>query len=482
MLSEYIHQYIKVKEDESLETITESYSFNVLEKDNKIGVMIVGLGGNNGTTFTAGILAKQGGLQWETKDGCNDVEFLGSISEYGSVHIGYREDGNPYTKLYKEMLDLHNIKDIVVGGWDICGDDLYTASVSNKVLDINLREQLRNDLQSIKPLPSVYYPNFIANNQKDRATNILKNSSKWKDLLQIIKHIEDFKSKNHVSKVVVFWSASTERFSIGSWKTKEELISAIDENDEEVSPSTIFAVESCITCSIFLNGSPQNTLSPVIHELAEEYGGFIGGEDLKTGQTKIKSVLADFLVSSGIRPLSIVSYNHLGNNDGKNLDEYQQFRSKEITKKSVIDDIVENNPVLFNGKVPDHTVVIKYVPAVGDSKRAMDEYYSELFLNGKQTIAIHNTCEDSLLAVPLMLDLVLFSEFFSRLLISKNKDKFKSLSNTLSVLSFFFKQPFLNSGEPLINSFFNQKYGLENFARILNGMPPLDFLNLRYKV
>src|SRR5690606_15547160 len=140
--------------------------------------------------------------------------------------------------------------------------------------------------------------------------------------------------------------------------------------------------------------------------LAEEKGTFIAGDDFKTGQTKIKSVLVDFLVSAGIKPIAITSYNHLGNNDGMNLSAPKQFRSKEISKSNVVDDMVESNGILYKvGEHPDHTVVIKYVPTVGDSKRALDEYVSEIFMGGHNTIAIHNTCEDSLLAAPVMLDL-----------------------------------------------------------------------------
>jgi myo-inositol-1-phosphate synthase len=124
-------------------------------------------------------------------------------------------------------------------------------------------------------------------------------------------------------------------------------------------------------------------------------------------------------VSAGIKPTSIVSYNHLGNNDGQNLSSFPQFRSKEISKSNVVDDMVESNKILYkNSKdYPDHCVVIKYVPNVGDSKRAMDEYVSEIFLNGLNTIVIHNTCEDSLLAAPIMIDLILLTELFERILV-----------------------------------------------------------------
>lgn len=166
----------------------------------------------------------------------------------------------------------------------------------------------------------------------------------------------------------------------------------------------------------YINGSPQNTFVPGLIELAEREGVFIAGDDFKSGQTKFKSVLVDFLVSAGIKPCSIVSYNHLGNNDGYNLSAPQQFRSKEISKSNVVDDMVNSNQILYGDGIshPDHCVVIKYVPYVSDSKRAMDEYISELMLGGHNTIVVHNTCEDSLLASPIIIDLTILAELCQR--------------------------------------------------------------------
>merc|ERR1711916_338774 len=150
---------------------------------------------------------------------------------------------------------------------------------------------------------------------------------------------------------------------------------SIARSDSEVSPSTLFAVASILEGCPYINGSPQNTFVPGVFELAEEHNVHIGGDDFKSGQTKMKSVLVDFLVSAGLKVTSIVSYNHLGNNDGKNLSAPQQFRSKEISKSNVVDDMVASNNILYApNEYPDHTVVIKYVPYVKDSKRAMDEY------------------------------------------------------------------------------------------------------------
>lgn len=480
MTTQYIEKIVKVNSKDI--SITENkYNFKVSPCSQKIGVMIVGLCGNNGTTFTTSILSKQLDKTWKNKNGEHKTNFYGSLYEYGSVHIGYDENKKAYSKLYREMLEMNKINDIVISGWDIVKDDLYTASEKQKVIDYDLREQLKNDLKRIVPMPSVYYPSFIANNQIDRVNNVLRNKHKIDDLLSIINDIEKFKKENNILKVIVLWSGSTERFSKGKWKTSSEIFDAIKNNDPEISPSIIFALAASSCKCIFLNCSPQNTINPAVLDFVYKNNSFIGGDDLKTGQTKLKSVIVDYLVSSGIKPLSITSYNHLGNNDGKNLNEYPQFVSKEITKKNVIDDAIENNPELFKDSLPDHCVVIKYVPAVGDSKRAIDEYYSKICLDGRHTLSIINTCEDSLLATSVMLDLILFSELLSRIYVSKNGGEYKHLSNILSFLSFFFKSPIVNVDEPVINCFFNQKYGLENLFRVINGLPPLDFINLNLK-
>ena len=163
----------------------------------------------------------------------------------------------------------------------------------------------------------------------------------------------------------------------GIHDTEKNLRAAIRAENPEISPSTLYAL-ACLDEGVpFINGSPQNTFVPGVLEAACRLRVLIGGDDFKTGQTKMKSVLVDFLISAGIKPLSIASYNHLGNNDGKNLMEPDVFRSKEISKSNVVDDIVASNRILYReGEHPDHVVVIKYVPSVDDSKRAMDEYVS----------------------------------------------------------------------------------------------------------
>jgi len=218
-------------------------------------------------------------------------------------------------------------------------------------------------------------------------------------------------------------------------------------------------------------------------ELANRYGVFIGGDDFKTGQTKVKSVLVDFLVSAGIKPTAIVSYNHLGNNDGKNLSAPQQFRSKEISKSNVVDDMVESNNILYKrDEYPDHVVVIKYVPYVRDSKRALDEYTSRIFMGGHNTITLTNVCEDSLLAAPLMLDLILLTELMERISYKTGAmAEWERFDPVLSILSYLLKAPLVPKGAPVVNALFRQRAAIVNVFRACVGLPAENDMLLEYR-
>jgi len=209
----------------------------------------------------------------------------------------------------------------------------------------------------------------------------------------------------------------------------------------------------------------------------------IGGDDFKSGQTKMKSVMVDFLVSAGIKPTSIVSYNHLGNNDGKNLSAPQTFRSKEISKSNVVDDMVGSNRILYDQhEHPDHVVVIKYVPYVADSKRAMDEYTSEIFMGGHNTIVMHNTCEDSLLATPLILDLAILADMTSRIEYkTPEMAEWASFHPIMSILSYLIKAPLVPPGAPVVNALFKQRACIENLFRACVGLPADNHMLLEHK-
>lgn len=364
--------------------------------------------------------------------------------------------------------------------------NLGDAMKRSKVLDVNVQDQLYDQMKKLKPLPSVYFPDFIAANQADRADNCLT-GTKQEQLDQVRKDIRDFKAANGLDKVVVLWTANTERFAAieeGVNDTAENLLASIARGEEEISPSTIFAVACILEHTTYINGSPQNTFVPGVMELAEKEHVFIGGDDFKSGQTKMKSVMVDFLVSAGIKPVAIASYNHLGNNDGKNLNAPQTFRSKEISKSNVVDDMVASNRLLYSeGEHPDHIVVIKYMPYVGDSKRAMDEYTSEIFMGGRNTIAMHNTCEDSLLATPLILDLVILAEICERIQIKKEgSEEFESFHSVLSFLSYLIKAPLVPRGTPVVNALFAQKQCITNIFRACLGIPAENNMMLEHKL
>lgn len=301
----------------------------------------------------------------------------------------------------------------------------------------------------------------------------------------------EFKSANNLDKVIVQWTANTERYADilqGVNDTAENLMKAIESGHEEVAPSTVFAVASILENAPFINGSPQNTFVPGAIELAEKHGAFIGGDDFKSGQTKMKSALVDFLINAGIKLTSIASYNHLGNNDGMNLSSQKQFRSKEISKSNVVDDMVAANNVLYkDGEHPDHCVVIKYMPAVGDDKRALDEYYAEIFLDGHQTISLFNVCEDSLLASPLIIDLVLVTEMMTRVQWKAHSSNgstadYSGFHSVLSILSYMLKAPLTPSGTPVVNALAKQRAALTNIFRACVGLEPENDMTLEHKL
>jgi len=307
---------------------------------------------------------------------------------------------------------------------------------------------------------------------------------------RIQQDIRNFKETNNLDKVIVLWTANTERYAEiieGVNTTSEELMNSIQSGHAEVSPSTVYAVAAVREGCSYINGSPQNTFVPGLKQLAAEHGTFIAGDDFKSGQTKIKSVLADFLTNAGLKMESIVSYNHLGNNDGKNLNEQAQFRSKEISKSGVVDDMVYSNPILFPNMEedhPDHCVVIKYVPFVGDSKRAMDEYTCRIFMGGLNTIAMHNTCEDSLLATPLILDLVILTELCERIkyqIPSQGIEDWSSFDTILSILSYLLKAPMVEENAPIVNALNAQRSCIENILKALIGIQGENHMGLEYK-
>jgi len=435
----------------------------------------VGLGGNNGSTVVAGVIANREKITWRTKDGVQTPNYWGSVTQASTLKLGTGSDGRDVYVPFKNILPMVDPNDMVFSGWDINGANLAEAMERAKVLEYDLQRQLVPFMRDIRPLPSIYIPDFIAANQSERANNVLRGTIQ-EMMDKIRQDIRDFKSNNRLDKVIVIWSANTERFCDvieGLNDTADNLLEAIRIGEEEISPSILFAVASILEGCTYINGSPQNTFVPGVIELSLRHDVRIAGDDFKTGQTKMKSVMVDWLIGAGLKPVSIVSYNHLGNNDGKNLSAPSQFRSKEISKSNVVDDMVESNQILYRpDEHPDHVVVIKYVPYVGDSKRAMDEYVSKIFMNGHNTIVMHNTCEDSLLASPIILDLVILAELCERIQFkTEEMDDFENLNPILSILSYLLKAPLVPRGTPVVNALMKQRSCLENIFKACLGLP-----------
>lgn len=250
--------------------VTQEFEFQTGRVVPKMGVMFVGLGGNNGSTVTGGILANKHGLTWETKSKTMKPNYWGSLTQASTTWVGTDGQGREVFAPLNQVLPMVDPNDLVVGGWDISKMNLADAMKRAEVFEPELQRKLRPYMEAMVPLPAPYYPDYIAANQESRADNTMPGTKK-EHLEQIRKDIREFKAANGLDSVVVLWTANTERFSSitpGVNTTADELLAAIDAGEEEIAPSTIFAVACILEGAPFINGSPQNTFVPGCMELA----------------------------------------------------------------------------------------------------------------------------------------------------------------------------------------------------------------------
>lgn len=279
--AEYTYQTTDVSVDAATGAVTAKpvdtkFVFETARKVPKTGLMIVGWGGNNGTTVTAGIIANKRGITWKTKLGEQKPDYYGSLTQASTVRLGSAGGRDVYVP-FNSVLPMVHPNDLVITGWDISSANLGDAMVRAQVLDYDLQRQMYPIMKEFKPLPSIYYPDFIAANQSDRADNVLTtaNNTKSEHVEAIRAQIREFKAANGLDKVLVLWSANTERFSDvapGLNMTAAEVLASIARNEAEVSPSTVFAVATILEGCTYINGSPQNTFVPGVIELAEQKG------------------------------------------------------------------------------------------------------------------------------------------------------------------------------------------------------------------
>ena len=459
----------------------ETYEFVTGAAPARLGVMLVGWGGNNGVALTAGLLAHRDGITWRDRKGERRPDLWGSFTQAATTPAGALPGGGELQVPFGRLLPMVAPEDLVLGGWDITGDDLATAAEKAGVLEPDLLRQLRPALAQMVPLPGAFAPERVAANQAPRAREVLPGGPR-EQLARLREDIRAFRARVGCPRPVVVWTASTEKGggvedAPGALDTPEGLLAAI-EGGAALPPSVLYAAACALEGGLFVNGSPQATLAPGVVALAAAHGGAVAGDDVKSGQTKVKAALVEMLVGAGLPPRALVSYNHLGNNDGANLSEPGCVAAKLVSKARGVEDILATNGVLFpeGAPRPPHRVVIEYVPPAGDTKRAFDEYSCGTFLGGDHTLVLYQACEDSLLAAPLLLDLALLTELFSRVRVRAPGASGPAplRADVSALLGYFLKNP--GGDGARVGGLAAQRAELENFLRVLAGLPARDHI------
>ncbi len=364
------------------------------------GMLIVGLGGNNGVTMLAGLRANQLGLEWEAPTGKVQANYLGCITQ---LPMKGGKGG------YNESYALADANRGAIGGWDIRPTPLGDALYESHVLDYDLVRQVRAPLNQIEVMKGVWNPSFIGESQHATATHVVDaaRTPHARAVKLLRQDIQRFRATHQIpaqGHITVIWSASVERPCLKDFATAAALLAAIEADDPEVSPSLLYAVAACLEGCSFVNGGSQNTLCPALDELA---GGksYVLGTDFKAGQTKFKTAAVEYIRALGLKPTVIASSNHLGNNDMLNLTSKKTLDAKMRVKSDIFAGWEES---------VDHQVRVMYTPFIGDEKRDIVEYTSLGFLGSPHTMVTYTRCMDSILCVPLMVDVAVWCDYFAR--------------------------------------------------------------------
>lgn len=464
-----------IRTDDGVITVmhNDQTTFRTQRKVARTGVLIAGIGGNNGSSFVATVLAMQRGLSWRTREGVRyATDLFGSVTQSSYIDIapGIRANFEDVIPMLLRPIDI-----VAVDGWDISGVDLGEAMARAGVLPPDLQTQLYDSMAHIHPRPAPYDETYIDVSQKEYVDNAMPETRRGAQVEQIRTDIRNYREQHNLDTVIVLWSGSTERSSpiINEVNdTAGALMRSICSDDSRIAPSTLFGVASVLEKCPFVNCSAQQTFVPGLVLLARQHNVIIAGNDLKTGQTKLKAAISEMYAGAGFQPTSIVSFNHLGNRDGENLAGVEQLASKAASKATVVE------LTKFPRHVkPDHVVDIKYVPSVGDTKRAIDEYVSDIAMGGKHTMLVYQTCEDTLLAVPLMIDIVIMIELLTRVDVRAERtgSVFAQMSQSCidGIMSYFFKHPISSSSSVQQNDcagLAKQRRAIDTFLKHLVGL------------
>jgi myo-inositol-1-phosphate synthase len=423
----------------------------------KLGVLLVGLGAVS-TTVVAGVEAIRQGL----------AQPVGSLTQMGAIRLGKRtENRNP---LIKDFVPLADLNDLVFGAWDIFPDSAYEAAMHAGVLEKELLNQIKGPLQKLKPMKAVFDQSYV---KRLNGENVKEGENKFDLAQQLIDDIAEFKRKNKCTRLVMVWAASTEIFlkPHAVHKTVKSFEQAMRDNHKAIAPSMLYAYAAIKSGVPFANGAPNLSVDlPALLQLANEHNVPIGGKDFKTGQTLMKTILAPGLKARMLGLHGWYSTNILGNRDGEVLDDPESFKTKEESKLSVLEHILQ--PEVYPDLYKDfsHVVRINYYPPRGDNKEGWDSIDIFGWLGYTMQIKIDFLCRDSILAAPIVLDLALFMDLAQRV----------GMKGVQEWLSFYFKSPQTAPGLYPEHDVFIQLMKLKNTLRHLRGEDLITHLGLEY--
>ena len=410
----------------------------------KLGVLIPVIGAVSSTLLT-GLFSARKGL----------ARPVGSLTQMGKIRLGKRTEGRVVP--IKEFIGLADPADMVFGGWDCFPDSAYEAARKAEVLKPEHIEAVRDELEAIQPMPAVFDRKFVQNLD---GHHVKKAATKMDLAEMLMKDIDDFRSRHQTSRLVMCWTASTEayRAAQGVHASVRAFEAGLKANSPEISPSQIYAYAALKMGLPYINGAPHITTDcPALLELAAEKRLPVCGKDFKTGQTLMKTILAPGLAARLLGISGWFSTNILGNRDGEVLDNPESFRSKEISKLGVLDTILR--PDLYPELYGDfyHKVRINYYPPRGDNKESWDNIDIYGWMDYPMQIKINFLCRDSILAAPVVLDLILFTDLAAR----------AGMYGIQEWLSFYFKSPMTREGLYPENDLFVQQSKLLNTLRYL---------------
>ncbi len=432
-------------------------SVQIAPAEGKLGVLIPGMGAVT-TTFIAGLEAIKRGIG----------KPIGSLTQLGTVRLGKRTEGR--SPAIKDLVPLAKLEDIEVGCWDIFEDNAYEAAVKAGVLEMTLLDQLKAPLSAIQPMKAVFDQNFV---KKINGPNVMSGGSKMDYAERVMDDIRKFKERTGVSRTTMIWCGSTEVFHEAKpvHATLKDFECGLQKNDPEISPSQIYAYAALKSGVSYANGAPHMTTDmPALLELAKNMSLPVCGKDYKSGQTFMKTLIAPGLKSRLLGVNGWFSTNILGNRDGEVLDDPGSFRSKEVSKSSALEYILQKDlyPDLY--KELYHKVRIEYYPPRGDAKEGWDNIDIFGWLNYPMQIKINFLCRDSILAAPLVLDIVLFMDLAQR----------AGMRGVQEWLSFYFKAPMHAPEVYPEHDVFIQLMKLKNTLRWMRGEDLITHLGLEY--